>query len=109
MASGVNFGKVLEITEEGTVVVGTPVGTPEHEAWRPPLCHSSSQAHKTSTQSHTEQSLAKPGVAQFSGSADARHEAQVVTERVRGLRSDLESINPAKRTSLLHGQAYLAQ
>ena len=43
------------------------------EAWRPPLCHSSSQAHKTSTQSHTKQSLTKPGVAtQFSGLADAR-------------------------------------
>ena len=43
-------------------------------AWRPPLCHSSSQAHETSTQSHTRQSLTKPGVAQFSGLADARPE-----------------------------------
>ncbi len=39
---------------------------PQPGAWRPPLCHSSSQAHKTSTQSHTKQSLTKPGVAQFS-------------------------------------------
>ena len=37
-------------------------------ACRPsPLRHSSSQAHKTSTQSHPKQSLAKPGGAQFSG------------------------------------------
>ena len=34
---------------------------PRPGACRPPLCHSSSQAHKTSTQSHTKQSLTKPG------------------------------------------------
>ena len=60
-----HFRKELKITEEGTVVVGTPVGTPAYET-------------------------------------------QVVTERVRDLRSYLELINPAKTTSLLHGQTYLA-
>ena len=41
-------------------------------AWRAPLCHSSSQAHETSTQSRAKQSLAKPGGAQFSGLADVK-------------------------------------
>ena len=45
---------------------------PTPDACRPPLCHSSSQAPKTSTPSHAKQSLPKPGVAQVSGSADAR-------------------------------------
>ena len=62
---------------------GRPQGSLAARPWPPCLSSATmplqisgpeTQAHKTSTQRHAKQSLTKPGVAQFSGLADARRQ-----------------------------------
>ena len=65
------------------------------------LSWTSSQAPKTSTQSHTKQRLTKPGVAQFSGLADARLLARVLLRCPRGLQPELQAEVQAMRVEFV--------